>query len=399
MKRPLFNLQNLQREELIKLLIEKCPELVNEENVSDNKKTISSKATGRTFDTSAYESKMVALKVAYFGFKYQGFASQTGLLNLFNEIKIVSNTADTVEDHIFRALIRTRLILDPRTCNYSRCGRTDAGVSSTGQVIALRLRTSNQKSGSSANLLGIDYVNVINKQLPDDIRILDWSFVPDDFSARFSCSSRLYHYYFSKVHFDHISRTLVNLDIDNMKLAAKLLVGVHDFRNFCKRDPSKPEQSFVREIIDTYIEEADGVDGFYKFVCKGSAFLYHQIRCIMSILFMIGIGSEPVELVKVMLEKIESKKSNEPAGPLVHYEIASGIPLTLYECSYEKPGSTPIEWKHKVNSQSVSSHLYRLWESKQGEAMIIKGLLNSEFALSPPKYSNLFKKFNEVASK
>jgi tRNA pseudouridine38/39 synthase len=399
MKRPLFNLQNLQREELIKLLIEKCPELVNEENVSDNKKTISSKATGRTFDTSAYESKMVALKVAYFGFKYQGFASQTGLLNLFNEIKIVSKTADTVEDHIFRALIRTRLILDPRTCNYSRCGRTDAGVSSTGQVIALRLRTSNQKSGSSANLLGIDYVNVINKQLPDDIRILDWSFVPDDFSARFSCSSRLYHYYFSKVHFDHISRTLVNLDIDNMKLAAKLLVGVHDFRNFCKRDPSKPEQSFVREIIDTYIEEADGVDGFYKFVCKGSAFLYHQIRCIMSILFMIGIGSEPVELVKVMLEKIESKKSNEPAGPLVHYEIASGIPLTLYECSYEKPGSTPIEWKHKVNSQSVSSHLYRLWESKQGEAMIIKGLLNSEFALSPPKYSNLFKKFNEVASK
>lgn len=399
MKRPLFNLQNLQREELIKLLIEKCPELVNEENVSDNKKTISSKATGRTFDTSAYESKMVALKVAYFGFKYQGFASQTGLLNLFNEIKIVSKTADTVEDHIFRALIRTRLILDPKTCNYSRCGRTDAGVSSTGQVIALRLRTSNQKSGSSANLLGIDYVNVINKQLPDDIRILDWSFVPDDFSARFSCSSRLYHYYFSKVHFDHISRTLVNLDIDNMKLAAKLLVGVHDFRNFCKRDPSKPEQSFVREIIDTYIEEADGVDGFYKFVCKGSAFLYHQIRCIMSILFMIGIGSEPVELVKVMLEKIESKKSNEPAGPLVHYEIASGIPLTLYECSYEKPGSTPIEWKHKVNSQSVSSHLYRLWESKQGEAMIIKGLLNSEFALSPPKYSNLFKKFNEVASK
>lgn len=399
MKRPLFNLQNLQREELIKLLIEKCPELVNEENVSDNKKTISSKATGRTFDTSAYESKMVALKVAYFGFKYQGFASQTGLLNLFNEIKIVSNTADTVEDHIFRALIRTRLILDPKTCNYSRCGRTDAGVSSTGQVIALRLRTSNQKSGSSANLLGIDYVNVINKQLPDDIRILDWAFVPDDFSARFSCSSRLYHYYFSKVHFDHISRTLVNLDIDNMKLAAKLLVGVHDFRNFCKRDPSKPEQSFVREIIDTYIEEADGVDGFYKFVCKGSAFLYHQIRCIMSILFMIGIGSEPVELVKVMLEKIESKKSNEPAGPLVHYEIASGIPLTLYECSYEKPGSTPIEWKHKVNSQSVSSHLYRLWESKQGEAMILKGLLNSKFALSPPKYSNLFKKFNEVASK
>lgn len=396
MKRPLINLQSLQRDELIKLLIEKCPELVNEENFPENKKASSKKAE-RNFDTSAYESKMVALKVAYFGFKYQGFASQTGLLNLFSEIKIASNTADTVEDHIFRALIRTRLILDPRKCNYSRCGRTDAGVSSTGQVIALRLRTSNKKLGSSSNLEGIDYVNVLNKQLPDDIRILDWAFVPDDFSARFSCSSRLYHYYFSKTHFDHLTRTLVNLDIDKMKEAAKLLVGVHDFRNFCKRDPSKPEQTFVREIIDCYVEEADGVCGFYKFVCKGSAFLYHQIRCIMSILFMIGTGSEPVELVKVMLEKIEANNNDGPTGPLAHYEIASGIPLTLHECSYEKPGSSPIEWKLKSHSANLSSHLYRLWESKQGEAMIIKGLLNTENVLTSPKISNLLNKFIEAS--
>ena len=40
----------------------------------------------RAFDPSAYESRMVALKVAYFGFKYQGFMSQTGLLNILMEL-------------------------------------------------------------------------------------------------------------------------------------------------------------------------------------------------------------------------------------------------------------------------------------------------------------------------
>ena len=191
---------------------------------------------------------------------------------------------------------------------------------------------------------------------------------------------------------------MVNLDIEKMTEAAKLLVGVHDFRNFCKRDPSKPEQSFVREILDCYVEGSDGVNGFYKFVCKGSAFLYHQIRCIMSILFMIGMGSEPVELVKVMLEKVEPKKNDGPAGPLVHYEIASGIPLTLHECSYEKVGSYPIEWKCKSNNQTLTSHLYRLWESKQGEAMIIKGLLKTESVITAPKNSsNLLNKFIEVS--
>ena len=396
MKRSLVNLQSLTKEELLKILVENCPEILKDEHFKETKKRNTEKPV-RNFDASAYESKMVALKVAYFGLKYQGFASQTGLLNLFNEIKFNSNTADTVEDHIFRALIRTRLILDPMTCNYSRCGRTDAGVSSTGQVIALRLRTSNQKLGSDSNLEGIDYINVLNKQLPDEIRVLDWAFVPDDFSARFSCSSRLYHYYFSKVHFDHITRNLVVLDIENMKEAARLLIGVHDYRNFCKRDPSKPDQSFIREILDCYVEEAEGVSGFYKFVCKGSAFLYHQIRCIMSILFMIGMGSEPVELVKVMLDKIEPKESNGPAGPLVHYEIASGIPLTLHECSYEKPGSLPIEWKYKAGNQVLSSHLLRLWESKQGEAMIIKSLLNNETDVAPQKGSNLLKKFIEAS--
>ena len=398
-KRSLINLQNLSKDELIKLITEKLPfsnEFMETKAVNQKKERVE-----RTFVPTAYESKMVALKVAYFGFKYQGFASQTGLLNIFNGSTSAQSTADTVEDHLFRAMIRTRLILDPLACNYNRCGRTDAGVSSTGQVVALRLRTSNQKASESKGTLeGIDYVNVINKQLPEDIRILDWAFVPDDFSARFSCSARLYHYYFASIHFDSVSRKTFTLDIGKMQEAAKLLIGVHDFRNFCKRDPSKPGQSFIREILECFVEESGSTRGFYRFVCKGSAFLYHQIRCIMAILFMIGMGKEPVELVQLMLEKIESKKRVEgPAGPLIHYEIASGTPLTLHCCFYEKPGSEPIKWSNKngESNSMLSAHLVRSWESKQAEAMIIRGLLATDFPLRPPSPTdsnlllNLFK--------
>ena len=425
-KRSVSTLQSLSKDELLKLLLEKCPEMFYETNFEEfnkKEKLEIKKKSARIFDPSAYPSRMVALKVAYFGLNYQGFASQTGLLNIFNEIKPATNSSvDTVEDQIFRALIRTRLILDPKTCNYSRCGRTDSGVSSTGQVVAIRLRTSNKKipivreQGPDQGVVEsqcsteetIDYASVLNKQLPDDIRVLDWAFVPENFSARFSCSSRKYHYYFAKEHYDNQCRKVVALDIEKMRIGADLLVGVHDFRNFCKRDASKPNQTFIREILECYIEEmpASGSRVFYRFVCKGSAFLYHQIRCIMSVLFMIGSGKEPIELIEKMLERIVSK-SEIPSGPLIHYEIASEIPLTLYECSYEKTSSVPIEWVHNAKYSSFSSqlawHLQRLYEAKQSEAFIIESLLrdvNNAVLEDEPKiinYGSLLKNLIEVS--
>lgn len=386
LKRTVYNLSSLSREELIALVKEKCPEFIDFPESCEGKTGKKEKLScSRVFDPSSYESRMVALKVSYFGLKYQGFASQVGLVNLSNNSGIPSGgSANTVEDHLFRALIRTRLILDPKTCNYSRCGRTDSGVSATGQVIALRMRTSNKKiCENESAMTTIDYCSVLNKQLPEDIRVLDWAFVADSFSARFSCSSRIYHYYFCTKHYDNSTRKIYNLDVVKMQSAARLLVGVHDYRNFCKRDPSKPNQSFTREIIDCLIEEVPNSESLFRFVCMGSAFLYHQIRCIMSVLFMIGSGIESVDLINAMLTKTVPVLPG-PAGPLIHYDIASEIPLTLYECKYEKLNSQPIEWKNtqkegQMNTKTImlSSHFHRLWEAKQCEAFICKGLLDA----------------------
>ena len=42
----------------------------------------------------------------------------------------------------------------------------------------------------------LPYVKMLNRVLPQDIRILDWAPVAAEFSARFDCRSRTYRYYF-----------------------------------------------------------------------------------------------------------------------------------------------------------------------------------------------------------
>lgn len=79
-----------------------------------------------------------------------------------------------------------------------------------------------------------DYCKTINHLLPLDIRVLAWSPVTYSFSARYSCLYREYLYYFMEE----------DLNINNMKEAAKKFQGEHNFLNFCKKD-YKPNQKYT----------------------------------------------------------------------------------------------------------------------------------------------------------
>ena len=63
----------------------------------------------------------VLLKFLYLGWDYQGYATQ-------------EDTANTIEHHLFSALVMCCLVESRQTSNYGRCGRTDKGVSSFSQV-------------------------------------------------------------------------------------------------------------------------------------------------------------------------------------------------------------------------------------------------------------------------
>lgn len=104
-----------------------------------------------------------------------------------------------LKDELFRALLDTNLIQSKDDCQYTRCGRTDAGVNALGQVVALQLRT---MEGVKADGRELPYPSMLNARLPDDIRIVAWAPVPTQFNARFSALHRTYKYYFQRENMD-----------------------------------------------------------------------------------------------------------------------------------------------------------------------------------------------------
>ena len=79
-----------------------------------------------------------------------------------------------------------------------------------------------------------------------------------------------------------------------MNEAAQNCVGEHDFRNVCKMDIANGVLTFQRKIesfsvgkVDTHDTVDSGYDMCEAEIC-GSTFLWHQVRCMVALLFMVG---------------------------------------------------------------------------------------------------------------
>ncbi|CAE7179258.1 hypothetical protein PTNB73_03507 [Pyrenophora teres f. teres] len=369
----------------------------------------------KAFDASKYDTRLIALKFAYLGQKYNGFEHH----------KNNTTPLPTIEEELWKALVKTRLItpiptaggekesyerIDRKTfarwdregadvnwdgCEYSKCGRTDRGVSAFGQVIGVRVRSNKPlpKALQSPNETletnedenppsspasdsnpppkpfndltdELPYIQLLNRVLPPDIRVYAWCpNPPADFSARFSCKERRYKYFFTNPCFAPVpgssgryntSSTSPQamregwLDINAMKQGCAHLVGLHDFRNFCKIDASKQLTNFQRRIFHADIEEvsplsvpaflshpalstpglpASEAPKLYSFTLHGSAFLWHQVRSLIAVLFLIGQGLESPDIIPKLLD-IEAN----PTRP--KYEMASDAPLVLWDCIF-----------------------------------------------------------------
>lgn len=86
------------------------------------------------------------------------------------------------------------------------------------------------------------------------------------------------------------------------------LIGSHDFRNLCKMDVGNGVVSFQRTIINAAIDKckdstnANSEYDMYQVTITSQAFLWHQIRCIMAVIFLIGQGKERPEIIKELLD-------------------------------------------------------------------------------------------------
>ncbi|XP_051543158.1 tRNA pseudouridine(38/39) synthase-like [Myxocyprinus asiaticus] len=327
-----------------------------EESRSKGKK----RGANRAFDFFAHPRRHVALRLAYLGWQYQGFAVQ-------------ENTDNTVEARLFEALLKTKLIQDRQTSNYHRCGRTDKGVSAFSQVISIDLRSSQFGGGLGVTVPpGVEakgkgvseelpYVKMLNRVLPQDIRILQWAPVETGFSARFDCQSRTYRYYFP----------CGDLNVEVMAEAAKQYEGTHDFRNLCMMDVGNGVLQFQRTILSATVQPAqlnpicpNDPHQLFVFQVKGLAFLYHQVRCMMALLLLIGQKLEAPEIIDQLLDV-----EKNPRKP--QYSMAVDYPLVLYDCHFEG-----VNWRTEPEEEShVLNSLHQHWVQTSVKTQVLLGMI------------------------
>ncbi|KAH8424176.1 pseudouridine synthase DEG1 [Aspergillus melleus] len=266
----------------------------------------------------------------------------------------------------------------------------------------------------------LPYITILNSVLPEDIRVLAWCpHPPEGFDARFSCRERHYKYFFTQPAFfptpggQGLAEREGNsnpkyregyLDIEAMRNAAKLFEGVHDFRNFCKLDTSKQLDTFERRIFHSDIELVDpnsiplgslgrpglSPDGksvvkvdppapenvpaytapVYVFHLQGSAFLWHQVRLMVSILFLVGQGFESPSIVSELLDI--TKNPRKPS-----YTMASDAPLVLWDCVFPDLNSNSrldaLDWVYAGDPRQIQSNTGK-GNGKFGLCGVVEGI-------------------------
>lgn len=172
-------------------------------------------------------------------------------------------------------------------------GRTDRGVHAMMQIAHF---STHVVRSSSVWLKGV------NSLLPKDITVLWLKEITSDFHARFSALSRSYRYiilnrnirssFLTKYYF--CVKNL--LDIKNMQISAKCLLGVHDFTAF----KSSGCQSFspCKNITELVIYR---IHDFVIIDITANSFLYHMVRNIVGCLIKVGLSKCSIFWIKQIL--------------------------------------------------------------------------------------------------
>ncbi|GIQ80837.1 pseudouridine synthase I, TruA, partial [Kipferlia bialata] len=236
--------------------------------------------------------------------------------------------------HLFQALQHVCLVpkgFKPSHHRFSRGGRTDAGVSASGQVVALWVRAASMEG--SATVRGVqnipqdmylynrnprdsapeapmerelNYCKMLNSALPQSVAVRAWSPVHVSFHSRFNATGRSYRY---------LIPDAARLDVPAMQRAAQDFQGEHDFTNFCKADL---ETYSHHDRVMRTVSVTRQPDASVAVAVQGTAFLYHQVRCMVAILMRVGSHLESVSIVRRMLSReppFQDKPTYAPASP------------------------------------------------------------------------------------
>lgn len=252
-----------------------------------------------------YKRFYYLIQLQYLGFRYHGWQKQPGVL--------------TVEHMLHKTL---NFILENQRFKVLAAGRTDAMVSANQTYIELFVYEDELDLET--------FLDQFNKNLPQDIRALSIEKTTADFNIIQHPKIKEYLYFFclkEKMH-PFCAPFMVNfqedLDIELMKLGARLFEGEHDFYSFTFRP--NPETKTEGNIERCELRENDIYTANFfpnqSFVLKvvGEGFKRQQIRLMMGALIDLGRH-------KMSLEELEKTIDGSHKIKLEHIAQASGLIL------------------------------------------------------------------------
>jgi len=248
----------------------------------------------------------VALGIEYEGTTYAGWQSQLH--------------GNTVQDVLEEALGRIAAAPVRVAC----AGRTDAGVHALAQVVHFDVAVDRPDSA---------WVRGVNSHLPPQVAVRWAHPVADDFHARFCALSRSYRYVLLNrpvrpaVQHGRVGWFHHPLDVEAMRVAARVLLGEHDFSAF--RAAECQAKSPVKHCYRADVER-DGELVTFDF--RANAFLHHMVRNIVGALVYVGKGNHPPQWMADLLagrDRSLGAPTFDPAGLYfagVEYEPKWGLP-------------------------------------------------------------------------
>lgn len=216
---------------------------------------------------------------SYKGTNYYGWQKQVGFISV----------QSTIEDALSK-------VYDLQI-NITGSGRTDAGVHAIKQYFhfdASKEKDLNQLAYS------------INRMLPEDIKILSFEIVADDFHARYNAKKKIYEYRIVLDNKDPFQNDFayvypMEFDLDLFKEALNKFVGKHNYQDFTSKEEDEGE--FVREIYEINIDKIDNKINV-RFI--GSGFMRYQIRNMIGAAINVANKKESLDFIDYHLK--EGKK-------------------------------------------------------------------------------------------
>lgn len=232
------------------------------------------------------KTKRIKLVVQYDGTDFCGWAEQ----------KDVRTVQSTLKECILR--------VSGEEVELRGASRTDSGAHALGQVCDFL---------TSRPIQPKKWAEILNRALPEDVRVVSSEEVSENFHSRFYARSRVYVYRLSmqdrvepmKMRYLHCIGS--ELDVEKMQKAGSKIIGIHDFRKFGEQ--TRTIENTAREMLNLKVLK---VKNDVKIIMEANAFIRGMARRIAGGLLEVGLKKRNVKEIEELLDMKSNEKIQLP---------------------------------------------------------------------------------------